>query len=225
MKEFFLPPQWRGLGLEPIGWIFTYKGNRHTDDALPVYANDVVLGAKLQIENMKKDRENGKRFATLAMDGASGATEAFQLSDVCVQMVADGTLDEGAGPNRMSKTRRDVIVDSQQTVDLDSVLCLVNTAVLSHIGMFSGKSASLKKNGLLSKSTRKAIESSLASHETLWNELCNFQTLLGLAQAGLGEQSLKELCNLLKKRSRGHRKGTILSSKLSKEILKLVRLE
>lgn len=84
------------LGLEPIGWIFTYRDDRHKDDdSLPVWSLDVHTGAMLQIENMKtasKDHEIddiGARFVTLAMDGQTGATEAFQLSDVSVQMVAE----------------------------------------------------------------------------------------------------------------------------------------
>jgi hypothetical protein len=34
----------------------------------------------------------GRNFVTLAMDAMTGATEAFQLSDVSVQMVSEGLL-------------------------------------------------------------------------------------------------------------------------------------
>ena len=130
------------LGLRPIGWIFSYADeNRHEDgDALPVHGRDAIVGSKLQTETMKLlGRDEGKKFVTLALDGRVGATEAFQLSDVCVQMVAEGVLtapivDETLASTRYVTLKDPVVVAGDETTQLDSVLLLVNTAMLSHVG-------------------------------------------------------------------------------------------
>ncbi|KAL3771994.1 hypothetical protein ACHAW5_002224 [Stephanodiscus triporus] len=87
------------LGLRPVGWMFSYSHDRntHADDeggaSLPVHGRDAIMGATLQIERMKcSSREEGRKFVTLALDCRDGAAEAFQLSDTCVQMVAEGVL-------------------------------------------------------------------------------------------------------------------------------------
>lgn len=237
------------LGLEPVGWIFTYQGQRHLDDDdnLPVFCRDVQTGAKLQIENMKtKGRADGARFVTLAMDAASGATEAFQLSDVSVQMVAedmiivedDKKLDSSTkkekssskkkkkqkqkvdSSGRFGKTRHNILVDGKETKELDSVLCLVNTAMLSQKGTMAGRTSTTKKNGSLTKKARKTLLELLDKNNNdsdLLAELCNFHTILGLHD-GLGEVDCQRLCELVRKWSRGQKKGTVVDDYLKRKL-------
>jgi hypothetical protein len=218
------------LGMRPIGWIFSYADeNRHEDgDALPVHGRDAIVGSKLQIETMKSlGREEGKKFVTLALDGRVGATEAFQLSDVCVQMVAEGVLtapvvDEKLESTRYVALKDPVVVSGEETKRLDSVLLLVNTAMLSHVGLYSGGENSppggnIKRNsGALLSKTRKRLLSALEGGETgeiLFKELCDFDVLLAL-DGMVGRNEIKDICELVKKYARGQKKGTVLGDHL-----------
>ena len=220
------------LGLVPVGWIFSYKDQRHNDDddALPVYGLDVQTGAKLQIANMRSKQGivEGAKFATLAMDANSGATEAFQLSDVSVQMVHENIFllpsDNRDGKKIGSTTRHvatknPVVVDGQQVKEIDSVLCLVNTAMLSHIGSFSGSSgstSSIKKNGSLTKKAKTALLKALDSNDDmkLLEEMCDFNLIVALDQCLSNTEDTVELCQLVRRYSRGQKQGTTIPSKL-----------
>jgi len=218
------------LGLQPLGWIFSYADdNRHEDkDALPVLGRDVFVGAKLQIETMKRrGREEGCKFVTLALDGRTGATEAFQMSDVCVQMAAENVFSspnsnaEETLPNaRYLELNDPVIVSGEETKQLDSVLLLVNTAVLSHDGLYSGgSSASVKGNvkrssGELLLKTRKRILAALDRKNGVLEELCDFDILMALDSL-IGKKENEALCMLVRKYARGMKKGTTLNDHLT----------
>ena len=215
------------LGLKPMGWIFSYADDdRHEDgDALPVHGRDAIVGAKLQIETMKREgREEGKKFVTLALDGRIGACEAFQLSDVCVQMVAEGVLsspivDESLQSTRFIDLRDPVVVSAEETKRLDSVLLLVNTAMLSHVGLYSGGEnaavgGSVKRsNGALLVKTKKRILSALDQGKGGLEDLCDFDVLLAL-DAMISREDSEKLCSLVKKFARGQKKGTVLGDHL-----------
>lgn len=216
------------LGLQPIGWIFSYADeDRHEDgDALPVHGRDAVVGAKLQIETMKlKGRDEGRKFITLALDGRIGATEAFQLSDVCVQMVAENVLsapivDEKLQSTRFMTLKDPVVVSGEETKRLDSVLLLVNTAMLSHVGSYSGGTnppmgGNVKKtSGALLGKTRKRILKALdKGGAEVFAELCDFDVLLAI-DALIGKEDSEKLCTLVRKYARGQKKGTILGEQL-----------
>ena len=217
------------LGLQPIGWIFSYADeDRHEDgDALPVHGRDAVVGAKLQIETMKlKGRHEGQKFITLALDGRIGATEAFQLSDVCVQMVAEHVLsppivDEKLQSTRFITLKDPVVVSGEETKRLDSVLLLVNTAMLSHVGLYSGGTdapvgGNVKKtNGSLLGKTRKRILAALEKKDgsEVFAELCDFDVLLAI-DALIGKDESEMLCSLVRKYARGQKRGTVLGDQL-----------
>jgi hypothetical protein len=159
----------------------------------------------------------------LALDSKSGATEAFQLSKVSVQIVAEGVLAIPASPKesikRFVKTQESIRIDNKETKEFDSVLCLVNTAMLSHEGRFSGKadSNSIKKvrvGGL----TAKKKESLLAQIEDendsdLVDGLCDFNVMMALDRSLLRED-MSSLCKIVAKYSRGHKKGIEVENKL-----------
>ncbi len=220
------------LGLQVVGWLYSYSDDRQNDsdesssdepsssngeDALPVFGRDVVLGSMGQIDNMERiGRDAGHQFITLALDAKTGATEAFQLSDVSVQMVAEGKLTIPDESKRHLESKEPVVVDTKETSTLDSVLCLVNTAMLSHEGNFSGGStkSSIKKSGALTLKAKKTILSRIdGDSEKLVASLCDFNTLMALARS-IGEDEMSELCNLVKKYARGQRKAATPSKQL-----------
>lgn len=159
----------------------------------------------------------------MALDSKSGATEAFQLSKVSVQIVAEGVLAIPASPKesikRFVKTQESIRIDNKETKEFDSALCLVNTAMLSHEGRFSGKadSNSIKKvrvGGL----TAKKKESLLAQIEDgndsdLVDGLCDFNVMMALDRSLLRED-MSSLCKIVAKYSRGHKKGIEVENKL-----------
>lgn len=211
------------LGLSPIGWIFSYTDSRCLDDqdssSLPVWGHDVWIGAHLQIANMKRsNREDGSKFVTLAMDANTGATEAFQFSNVIVQMVAQDMWD-GNEMSRFITTRHEIIVDGKETTQLDSVLCLINTAMLSHEGSFAGQTLNSvnKKNGSLTKKTKErllaALEKDESDHCSLLDSLRDFNILMALDEL-LPVKDMEELCRLVRKWVRGQKRGTKVERKL-----------
>ena len=97
--------------------LFLYRLSfRREEDSLPVWGRDVHVGACQIIEKMKRlnDRQEGAKFVTLAMDANTGATEAFQLSDVSIQMVAE-KMWEGTEQGRFVTTQHEIIVDGKET--------------------------------------------------------------------------------------------------------------
>ena len=208
------------LGLVPVGWIFSHPDERHqNDDSLPVYGLDVQTGATLQIARMKEAGcVEGKPFVTLSMNANNGATEAFQLSDVSVQMVHEGMLlvHDLTENKREVPTKYNVLINGKETKLLDSVLCLVNTAMLSHEGSFAGPSAtsSVKKNGSsLTNDAKKKLLGCLNDDPTLLQMLCDFNTLVVLDQS-LSPDETEILCGAVKKWARGQKQGTQLDSKI-----------
>lgn len=211
------------LGLTPVGWIFSYTDERSKDeDSLPVWAPDVHCGGRQVICNMKRhtddDKQEGAKFVTLAMDANTGATEAFQLSDVSVQMVAEKMWD-GTEQGRFVTTQHEIIVDGKETKQLDSVLCLVNTAMLSQVGSYSGKTTNSvnKKNGSLTGKTQKtllaALDKDSSDHCSLLNALSDFNILVAL-DALLPAEQTEQLCRLVKKWARGQKHGTQVPQKI-----------
>ena len=263
------------LGLTPVGWIFSYKDDRleeensfGTDGPQALFGMDVAIGGKLKIQAMKakqgetaNDNENddnesdsddlnytGDKFVTLAMDASTGATEAFQLSDVAIQMVYEDLfdpilqpLDKKSGSKKGGKTaaialsnppvvptKHPVLVDGQETTKLDSVLCLVNTAVLSHFGSYSGKnsnSSTKKTNGGLTLKAKKRLLKALDSPDAndFLEAACDFSVLVALdellanaapkSSKNDSENDMKVLCGLVRKWARGQKKGTRMDPK------------
>jgi len=213
------------LGLKMIGWIYSYSDDRQGNDnkesnegALPVFGGDLVVGAMTQIDNMERiGSDDGKQFITLALDANTGATEAFQLSDASVQMVAEGKLTVPDKISRILEAKEAIVIDTKETTSLDSVLCLVNTAMLSHEGSFSGNSGKksyTKKSGALTANTRKALLTKFdGNDEDLISLLCNFEVLMALDRL-IAQDKMSELCMLVKKYSRGQRKAAQLSNNL-----------
>ena len=140
----------------------TISTTTSTSTALPpIYVRDVIMGSKLQIQTMKYNRmlnrhnddddDNGRKdFVTLAMNCVNGMTESFQFSNVCVQMVAEGVLSfpvqkppqRDDGNTRLAKLLAPVLVSDEETTILDTVLLLINLAMFSHVGFYSGDAPS-----------------------------------------------------------------------------------
>lgn len=203
------------LDLVPVGWIFRYSEARHEDDGLPVWASDVVNASQWQMHKMQR-YDNDPVFVTLAMEASTGATEAFQISDVAVQMVAEGVFDGAA--SRHVKTNHGVLVDGSETRELDTVLCLVNTAMISHQGLYAGQpSSKKKKNRFLSAKTRKALTKALDGSGDLLKVLCDMNVLVSLYDV-LGADDTQALCATVKKWARGQKKGTTVDAALQDKL-------
>jgi len=208
---------------------------------------DVAVSGSLQIHNMmnhhhkmkksknhqknddevkENNNEEGEKFVTLAMDATTGATEAFQVSDVCVQMIYEDMFEQVfVDPDDSITTgiknrnpplvpmRHEVLIDGKETKMLDSVLCLVNTAMFDHVGSYSrggsssgsnsgsNKSSINKSTGSLTKKTKTKLAKALLSEGgdgdssgddgTFLELLSDFTTLVGLDQLLVASSSSK----------------------------------
>lgn len=216
------------LGLRPIGWVFSYANDRHANDGLPVHVHEILQAAQGQMQHMQQQYDPyPNAWLTCAMDATTGATEVFQLSDVTVQMVAEDMIQSPTKNQRQAHTRHPVVVQGQEVRDFDSVLCLVNTALLSHTGWYGASAAAVSaKTGLLTKKARKALRQALATRDnsTLLSQLCSFSTLLALYEEGLSEKDCQALCRVVQKWARGQKKGTQVDEALRGRLEKLVEL-
>jgi hypothetical protein len=240
------------LGMQLCGWIYSYTEDRlgndpqqdkttksGEQDALPVFGRDIVVGALGQIQKMKKSgRDVGSKFITLALDARTGATEAFQLSDVSVQMVAEGVIspfsqlkplqnsDANQFAKRFFKTADPVIIDTKETHTVDSVLCLINTALLSHQGKFvkDGSLPVKKGGGGLTPKTKQSLTSILQednNDESLLSKLCDFNILIALSKL-IEEKDMDDICKLVTKFSNGQRKGTSVNQHLKHVLISVL---
>ncbi|OEU19049.1 hypothetical protein FRACYDRAFT_207358 [Fragilariopsis cylindrus CCMP1102] len=250
------------LGLLPIGWIFSYNDERlkskrdqsldkklGNNDPQALFGNDIMT-----------NEEDGDKFVTLSMDATTGATEAFQLSDVSVQMIYEDMFENVLSSNLRSgdmnsgvvvvdannnnnnppivPMRHEILIDGKETKQLDSVLCLVNTAMLSHVGHYSGGGSSSssswnsikKSNGSLTKKTKKsllkALEASSSGDGEFLELLSDFNVLVGLDQLLSSHSSnndddsdIKMICGLVRKWSRGQKQTTKIDSKLKRKLM------
>ena len=73
------------LNLCVIGCIYSYDAESRTNQDDVVHGSDIIMMAKLQIENMRASKSS--KFIFLAMETREGTTEGFQLSDSSVQMI------------------------------------------------------------------------------------------------------------------------------------------
>ena len=122
-----------------------------------------------------------------------------------------------------------MIVSGEETKQLDSVLLLVNMAMLSHVGMYSGGSnapmgGNVKRNsGELLLKTRKRILSALtvdgnnidnkSNGGGVLKELCDLDVLMALDLL-IGKKDSEKLCKLVRNYARGQKKGTVLDDHL-----------
>lgn len=210
------------LGLQPVGWIYSYTDNNARQDAeVPTLSRDIWAGAKIQVHMMKHlGREKGAKFVTLAMDSSMGATEGFQLSDGVIQMISEEVLEDTDKEERYFTTQDPVLVDGKETHEVDSVLCLVNTAMLSHIGKFSGKLGNniIGKGGGLTAKTKSRLLSIIqaakgGNDNDVFDTLCDFNLLCGLDKI-VGKNEMNELIDLVTKYSKGHKRGLKLGQHL-----------
>ena len=199
--------QW--LDIVPLGWIFI-----HTDrETPPIHGQELYQAASLQIAQMQQGSSSS--WVTLAKDATTGATEAFQLSNVVVQMVAEGMI-SSSEQGRFVPTQHAIVVDGKETTTLDTVLCLINTAMLAHEGKFAGGTLpTVKKNGMMLTKTKKALVAALeeTDHCHLLNALCDFNVLAAIDQQVKPEQ-MEALCQVVKKWARGQKIGTQLNPQL-----------
>jgi hypothetical protein len=212
------------LGYQPVGWIYSYEsqeGDSREEAQVPVLSRDVVIASSIQAELMERlGREEGGKFVTLALNAPNGATEAFQMSDQSIQMTAEGVFSdtsEEEAETRHIQTSAPVVVDGKETNEVDCVLCLVNTAMLSQTGSLSqSKIKKVPSTGKLSNKTKKQIADSLAKHgsenETI-ELLRDFNLLFGLSKV-MNSNDMTELCRIVSGYSKGRKKGSEMSKHL-----------
>jgi hypothetical protein len=101
---------------------------------------------------------------------------------------------------------------------------LVNTALLSHTGWYTGRSSTSsstkKRDGKLTSKTRKAILKEIESAENdrkLLELLCDFSILLALDDA-LSELESEKLCATVSKWARGQKKAVSLDDSLKQKL-------
>ena len=184
------------LDLSVVGCLYSYDAQNHQNDENIVHGPDILMAAKLQIENMRQSKSS--KFVFLAMEANEGATEGFQLSDASVQMIYEvrsvsvmklsislnilvnenylfqGILtDCGVDcPNKLKATVP-VLMEGSEVHEVDCLLCLVNTGLLSHKGNFYSRS------GSLSKKVKRKLRKKLDDNENEFlDQLCDFSLLL-----------------------------------------------
>jgi hypothetical protein len=192
------------LGLQPVGWFFSHEKRDHFLSAL-----DISAGAELQIAAMKPGTGSpaGKYFATVTfpIDKASGdvMTEAFTLSDQCVQMWHDGVFapaEEQPDPSGCTIRVKEVVRDGnagEETTSIETIGLLHNVAIKQHEGFLKatfpcgGKRSALKR--FLLKGKGPFVE-----------RLADLQLLVALAGELGVKGDMKTICECVKRKDGSH---------------------
>jgi len=217
------------LNLQVVGWIFSHDGGDGEGDEnekIPVKAPHVRTATKTQANNMEHfGRFPGSKFVTLSVSKV-GEAEAFQMSDVAVQMSSDGVfsdLDSEKG-KRYLKTSDPVSVDSKETNEVDSLLCLVNVAVVSGTGKWKSK----EKNEKLTKRAKGELKDAVsrvlsnkgnaAKNKALMEALMDFNVLLFLQGRIRDEECWGGILGKVVKYGKGGKQATVLEEDMVKAI-------
>jgi hypothetical protein len=250
------------LGLQVIGWMVASTAN--DDGALWPTNSAILRAARYQINVMRKAQQQQSTpfegFCTIAMDRSSGATEVYQLTDVTVQMAAEGlfhdiipnnnndtgritdTTTESPPPDQLT-TKHPIWVDGGESTSLDTLLCLVNTAVVSHTGWYTKVKRSVKKkNGRLTKAARTKLLAALLQDQDDDNNnddavaldlLCDFDLLVVLVRMLRqrpgqppptdDDDDGRELCQTVQQFAKGRKRTTKLNPALRQRIADLIQ--
>lgn len=129
-------------------------------------------------------------------------------------------------PNdRHVKTQHALVVDGRETKTLDTGLCLVNTALLSHEGLYASAAKPTKKNGSLTTKTKKALVAALGekTDATLLTLLAEFRILVALdTLLRHNDAEMQDLCRAVRKWARGQKQGTAIPSNLKRKLTTLL---
>jgi hypothetical protein len=249
------------LGLQVIGWMVASTAN--DDGALWPTNTAILRAARYQINVMRKAQQQQggtpfEGFCTIAMDRSSGATEVYQLTDVTVQMAAEGlfhdiipnnndntgrttaTTTESPPPDQLT-TKHPIWVDGGESTSLDTLLCLVNTAVVSHTGWYTKTKRTVKKNnGRLTKATRTKLLAALLQDDDNNDDavaldlLCDFDLLVALVRmlrqrpgqpppTDDDDDDGRELCQTVQQFAKGRKRTTKLNPALRQRIADLIQ--
>ena len=88
-----------------------------------------------------EDSSAVKEFVTVALHDETAATEAFQISDQCVQMTSEDVFaekDNSTSEKQHLTARSPIVVDGAEKTEVDSVLMLVPTGIAEKRGKFLG---------------------------------------------------------------------------------------
>mmetsp|Transcript_13143 Transcript_13143/g.17184 ORF Transcript_13143/g.17184 Transcript_13143/m.17184 type:complete len:479 (+) Transcript_13143:130-1566(+) len=187
------------LGLHIVGCIYSYDKNIRSEEEM-VYSSDILKVAKLQCDSMRTRRISN--FVFLSMEAQSGATEAFQLSDLSVQMYFEDILKIANGdsesPTQM-QTSAPIMMDGKEVNEFDVILCLINTALLSHTGNFWSRNiASSKLTPKVKARLLKKLDKNVDNEFV--DDLRDFSLLLAL-ENNLDRGHMESLLEVVLKRS------------------------
>jgi nuclear protein localization protein 4 homolog len=127
-----------GMGMTRVGFIFTQAVGRRKSETgeYTLSAREVVQAVTLQAEGGIEAWVTG--VVKLEVDEDGGADvhfEAFQMSDMCLKLFKDGLLEtelpEDADP-RLSKVKKEVVVASKDTKEVDNDFFLVPVKIADH---------------------------------------------------------------------------------------------
>lgn len=213
------------LGLRVIGWMVHSSVSHET--ALVPSSSQILQAAKLQIQSMQDgNAEPFSGFCTVVCDRQSGATEVYQLTDVAVQMASEELL--SADTDEQFHTCHPILIEGQETTELEAILTLVNTAVASHQGLYSRSTgSSVKSTGRrITKRVRSKLSESLQqdNDNSYLNILADFGLLMALVGL-LNDDEGRELCETVRAFAKGRTKTTALDATLRKRLQEVLMID
>ncbi|KAJ3669664.1 hypothetical protein LUZ60_011614 [Juncus effusus] len=129
-----------GLGMRRVGFIFTQAVGRKKSETgeYTLSAREVAQAVALQAEGQAPEWVTA--VVKLEVDEDGGADvhfEAFQMSDMCAKLFKDGLLDTEFEKNddpRVLKVKKEVVVGSKDSKEVDNDFFLVPVKIADHQG-------------------------------------------------------------------------------------------
>lgn len=219
------------LGRDVGNQFLTVAMNARTGETEAFQLNDVVV--QMVSEELLSEHVNDVNATTTTKGGTINKKKKKKNKSEAEQQQQQKELQlQEEQQQRILSSSDPVLIDAEETHDIDSVLCLINTAVLSHVGLYCGPTTTkskqknvdvLKSNGLeltntmkkklLTAITTTTTQESSKKEKMMMSSLCHFDVLMGLDSI-LGPKRVMELCEIIRKYARGQRKSLDMKKEL-----------
>jgi nuclear protein localization protein 4 homolog len=181
------------LGRDKVGWVFSHPPRE--DESFHFSSREIMLAAQLQADAGGKGSLFVSLKVTLDKEGQA-AFEAFQVSDLCVEMYSSGALLDNAQDPKTTSVHPTftALVEMKEAKEIDNNFFLCVVPVTMHESGLHCDFPKLNREG--SARTRGALKEQLSKYrsEDFVKRISDFQLLVFLADFLDAKTDIPTIC-------------------------------
>eukprot|EP00817_Percolomonadidae_sp_ATCC50343_P002800 CAMPEP_0117427556 /NCGR_PEP_ID=MMETSP0758-20121206/7383_1 /TAXON_ID=63605 /ORGANISM="Percolomonas cosmopolitus, Strain AE-1 (ATCC 50343)" /LENGTH=444 /DNA_ID=CAMNT_0005213269 /DNA_START=12 /DNA_END=1346 /DNA_ORIENTATION=- len=182
------------LGLERVGWIYSYKGKR-----------DYFLSGREVLKIAEKQDTYGEAFTTLTCgltDGGQMKVEAFQVSKLCVELVKQGMLIVDPKRPHMLKLKKPMELQRKMVSEVETILFVCPLGIKSTESIFKIGFPVANRPMAEEQPSKAALKRVLRSRHNLpfMDQMTDFQLLIYLSDY-LTKEDYVDICGAIKQQN------------------------